>query len=125
MTGGDVDIGARIGAMCVRLDEATRRACLRIVAEAAANVATFAKEVAPVDTGRLRNAITPAQDQGADGMAWEVGDNVEYAIPVEYGTRRRAATPFIRPALENEREKIGEHARAVFAEEYAEERGRK
>lgn len=122
MTGDEIDIGARMAALSERMEQATRRACRRIVAEAAANVATFAKQSAPVDTGRLRNAITPAQDDGSDGMAWEVGDNVEYAIPVEYGTKRRAATPFMRPALENERAKIGEHAAEVFAEEFAKER---
>ena len=122
MTGGDIDIAMRMSALAERMEQATRRACRRIVAEAAANVATYAKKIAPVDTGVLRDGITPAQEDGSDGMTWEVGDNIEYAIPVEYGTKRRAATPFMRPALENERTKIGEHAAEVFAQEFAKER---
>ena len=122
MTGAELDVGARLAMIAERLDTATRRACRRIVAEAAANVTTVAKKTVPVYTGVLRDSITPTQDENADGMAWEVGTNIEYAVPVEYGTKRMAARPYIRPALENERAKIGDHAREVFAEEYAKER---
>jgi HK97 gp10 family phage protein len=42
-----------------------------------------AKENCPVDTTRLRESITT---QAIDNHTVSIGTNVEYAIPVEYGT---------------------------------------
>lgn len=55
---------------------------------------SYAKKLCPVDTGRLRNSITHtiAEDAAA------IGTNVEYAEYVEFGTHRRKAKPFLRPA---------------------------
>ena len=53
-----------------------------------------AKEICPVDTGRLRNSITHTQD----GDNAYIGTNVEYAPYVEFGTSRRKAKPYLRPA---------------------------
>jgi len=54
----------------------------------------YAKEITPVDTGRLRNSIT----HNVDGKEVYVGTNVEYAPHVEYGTIKQKAQPFLRPA---------------------------
>jgi HK97 gp10 family phage protein len=54
----------------------------------------YAKEITPVDTGRLRNSIT----HNVDGKEVYVGSNVEYAPHVEYGTIKQKAQPFLRPA---------------------------
>jgi len=51
----------------------------------------------PVDTGRLRQSI--GLQKVGDGH-YRVGTNVVYAPYVEFGTRRMAAQPFMRPALE-------------------------
>lgn len=53
-----------------------------------------AKEICPVDTGRLRNSISHARD---DTAAY-IGTNVEYAAAVELGTSRQKAQPYLRPA---------------------------
>ncbi len=53
-----------------------------------------------VDTGRLRQSI--AVVRVADGH-YKVGTNVQYAPFLEFGTRRMAPRPFMRPALEAER----------------------
>lgn len=55
----------------------------------------YAKEITPVDTGRLRNSIT----HEVDGKEVYIGTNVEYAPPVEYGTIKQKAQPFLRPAV--------------------------
>jgi len=55
----------------------------------------FAKRLAPVDTGRLRNSIA----HGADETSAQVGSNVEYAPYVELGTSRMKAQPFLKPAV--------------------------
>lgn len=55
----------------------------------------YAKEKAPVDTGRLRNSISHV----SDSEAAYVGTNVEYAPYVELGTVKMAARPFLKPAV--------------------------
>ena len=59
----------------------------------------YAKEYAPVDTGRLRNSITHATEP-EEGAVY-IGTNVEYGIYQEFGTVNQAGTPFLRPAVEN------------------------
>lgn len=56
----------------------------------------YAKQYCPVDTGRLRNSISHAVDEGED-MAI-IGTNVEYAAYVELGTSRMTAQPYLEPA---------------------------
>ena len=53
---------------------------------AALVVAGAAKELAPVDTGRLRASITPAVAREANEVIGVVGSNVEYAPYMEFGT---------------------------------------
>lgn len=55
----------------------------------------YAKRLCPVDTGRLRNSITHADD----GEAEYIGTNVEYAPYVELGTSRTRAQPYLKPAV--------------------------
>ena len=54
----------------------------------------YAKEIVPVDTGRLRNSIT----HEVDGKDVFVGSATEYAASVEYGTIKQKAQPYLRPA---------------------------
>ena len=56
----------------------------------------YAKKLAPVDTGRLRNSVTHAVVDGEQAVY--IGTNVEYARYVELGTSRHKEQPFLRPA---------------------------
>lgn len=76
------------------VQEATDRA-LEIIGGKAES---YAKALCPVDTGRLRNSITHAQE---DEDTEIIGTNVEYAPFVELGTVKMAARPYLRPAAEN------------------------
>ena len=60
----------------------------------------YAKELCPVDTGRLRNSITHVISN--DGKFVAIGTNVEYARAVEFGVKsqNRPAQPFLVPAAE-------------------------
>lgn len=58
---------------------------------------TYAKQLSPVDTGRLRNSLTYEVD--APDKSVTIGSAVEYAPFVENGTSRRIANPFLRPAI--------------------------
>ncbi len=55
-----------------------------------------AKELCPVDTGKLRASITPVIQSWAKAF---VGTNTHYAPYVEYGTKHAAAQPFLEPAF--------------------------
>lgn len=60
----------------------------------------------PVDTGALQASITMTvtpQGEKVIGKV-EAGHNVPYAIAVEYGTSKMKARPFMRPALNLNRE---------------------
>lgn len=56
----------------------------------------YAKKLAPVDTGNLRNSITHAVDE--DEPSAYIGTNVEYAPYQELGTINMEAHPFLKPA---------------------------
>lgn len=73
--------------------EKARDRALEICGEKAES---YAKELCPVDTGRLRNSISHMQ-YGEDEY---IGSNVEYAPYVELGTHKMKARPFLRPAAE-------------------------
>ena len=74
----------------------------------------YAKEICPVDTGRLRNSIAHAQ---VDARTEAVGTNVEYAPYVELGTRYQRAQPYLRPAVENHQDEYGTIIRSELAKE--------
>ena len=57
-----------------------------------------AKQMAPVDTGRLRNSIEH-HPEGTDTMVVET--NVEYATYQEMGTSKMKAQPYMKPSGEN------------------------
>lgn len=57
----------------------------------------YAKKLAPVDTGNLRNSITHDVDDGEP--AAYIGTNVEYAPYQELGTVHMVAHPFLKPAV--------------------------
>ncbi len=60
-------------------------------------------ETPAVDTSNLINSI---MTEDAGGNQVFVGTNAEYAEPLEFGTARMAARPFLRPGAEKNREAI-------------------
>lgn len=56
-----------------------------------------AKEICPVDTGRLRNSISHAVDE-KESVAI-IGTNVEYAPSIELGHSKQAPNGFLGPAV--------------------------
>ena len=68
----------------------------KAVVELVLIVEAKAKELCPVDTGKLRASITPVIQSWAKAF---VGTNTSYAPYVEYGTRKTVAQPFLEPAF--------------------------
>lgn len=62
-----------------------------------------AKELCPVDTGRLRNSITHAVDDGEKAAV--IGTNVEYALYVHERTSKRKGQPFLTDAVNQNADK--------------------
>ena len=62
----------------------------------------YAKKLAPVDTGNLRNSITHEVDDGEP--AAYIGTNVEYAPYQEFGTIHMKAQPFLKPAVNDHKD---------------------
>jgi HK97 gp10 family phage protein len=65
----------------------------------AIDVQNRARQLCPVDTGRLRASIQHRPGRDARGPFVDVGTNVNYAAYVEYGTRFHRPQPFLRPAV--------------------------
>lgn len=66
------------------VQEAFHTACLRALERCGMEAEGYAKDLVPVDTGRLRNGISHAVSE--DEMAAYVGSNTSYAPYVELGT---------------------------------------
>lgn len=88
--------------------EAKNEAVVRALETIGLVAERYAKEYAPVDTGRLRNSIS--HETNSDESAVYIGTNVEYAPYQEFGTYKMPGTPFLRPAIENH---LGEYKQIV------------
>lgn len=107
------------------LQAALRARAAELVAKAAFDIEAVAKQLAPVDTGALKNSISAVTAAGSDydanvgiaqglnpqaqiAAAPEPADELEafvvvpvhYAAYLEYGTVHMPAQPFLTPAVE-------------------------
>lgn len=74
-------------------DEVMQRALERIGMQGEG----YAKDLCPVDTGRLRNSIGYSVDIAEQTVY--IGANTEYAETVETGNSKQQAQPFIKPSV--------------------------
>jgi HK97 gp10 family phage protein len=70
------------------------------LARRAIRVEARAKQLCPVDTGRLRSSITHELATQGGQLSARIGTDVDYGKHVELGTARAAAQPFLRPGLD-------------------------
>jgi HK97 gp10 family phage protein len=99
----------------------------------------LAKNLSPVDTGRLRGSIMVASSDGRKTLPESVGSEaakqiaspdekgetfvgtaVEYGPYVEYGTRNSSAQPFLRPALDIAKGRVPEIVQRGAKQEFGE-----
>ena len=69
-----------------------------------------AKKKTPVDTGRLRNSITHAEDKDST----YIGTNVEYGPYVELGSRGRPGAHMLHQAASNHSDEYKKLAKQAF-----------
>ena len=77
--------------------EAMHQAAVRALEKCGLTAEGYAKKLAPVDTGNLRNSITHTVDE--EEPAAYIGTNVEYAPYQELGTINMTANPFLKPSV--------------------------
>jgi HK97 gp10 family phage protein len=82
-----------------RIESQIAKALSDLIRRTAFAIEARAKQLCPVDTGRLRNSITT--DITGPGSA-TVGTNVVYAPFQEFGTRFQKGKPFLTPAFDEE-----------------------
>lgn len=71
------------------------------VSEGAGVVENSAKSKVRVKTGNLKNSIEQKnKTQTSSKVSVDIGTDVDYAAPNEYGTSKMSAQPFLRPALD-------------------------
>lgn len=73
----------------------------------AVHVASAPGEPPAVDSGRLRSSYLYATGREGGFAMVAIGTAVQYAPHLEYGTRRMAARPHLRPAIDRLRLMIG------------------
>lgn len=83
-----------------RIDPLTKSGMRLGVGKATAKVSGDAKMIVAVDTGALRSSLHEEITEDANSVTGSVGTNLEYAPPVEFGTSKMAAQPFLQPALQ-------------------------
>jgi hypothetical protein len=81
-----------------QLPAALRARVVQQVAISTFDVEARAKQLCPVLTGTLRRSIHSVFENG--GLKGICGPSVAYGLPVEMGTRRMGARPYMRPAAE-------------------------
>jgi HK97 gp10 family phage protein len=90
--------GDQLARNLARLNGGERRQAQRDGLEAGARVVEIhSKRLCPVDTGFLRNSIQVDSVTPTEAI---IAPHTEYAEPVEFGTSRMAARPYMRPALD-------------------------
>lgn len=100
------DRNAKLMAQLKRIEKINRDPVRRFVARA---VVWHARKLAPVDTGWLKGSI-----EEKDG---NVVVSAPHAVYVEFGTEHMEAQPFLRPALDANKDAITKaHAAATIVE---------
>lgn len=85
----------------------------QIVKRNGAEMHEKAQRFAPVDTGTLKRSISlDIVDSGRTAIVR--GDNVDYGVYQEYGTRYQSGTPFVGPAFKAQVGKFKEDMRGIL-----------
>lgn len=92
------------------LHEVQRSVAEKVAAElnsAAQSMESLAKQLAPVDTGFMRDHVSQTKTADANDLSAVVESAADYSLYVEYGTVKMDAQPFFTPAFESARRQLG------------------
>ncbi len=92
-----------LNSLAVRLEGAGSRAVPRtniVVRKTAMDIEANAKQIAPVDTGNLKNSISHTIGGDSTGIEAVIGPTAAYGVHLEFGTSRIAPRAFMGPSLD-------------------------
>ena len=95
--------------------DAIREASLGLLARAAASHVSVSKQLAPVETGFLRDNI---HSNPPTPKSVEVVSDADYSAPVEFGTENTLPQPFFIPGYELAQRQLREEAAQVVAAQF-------
>lgn len=89
-------------------DEVQKTILKAAMDEAAKVMLDEAKRLAPYRTGKLRDSIEirEVKPRQNEAFRYAISPHVRYAAPVEYGTNRMAAKPFMRPTHDGKKDQV-------------------
>lgn len=106
--GGPTDINMRFDFRLREVMSHVRKNMGEMIANAGSDAAKIMRELAPVDTGNLRDNIFDVKT--SEGLRIEV--KAEYAAHQEFGTVKQPARPFVIPGIRFARSNVREATQA-------------
>jgi HK97 gp10 family phage protein len=89
-----------------KLSEKTRQNIAKELNSGAQSAVSLGQQLAPVDTGFMRDNITQIEEADAGSLKSVVESAADYSVFVEYGTVNMEAQPFFTPAFESARRQV-------------------
>jgi HK97 gp10 family phage protein len=96
------------------LSERMRRNIAEVLNEGAESQVSLAKQLAPVDTGYMRDHIAQIEQASSESLRAVMESEADYSAFVEYGTVNMDAQPFFTPAFESARRQVNNSLRRVL-----------
>lgn len=88
------------------LAQAAHDGALMGVREGSLLIENDAKTMSPVKTGNNRRSIHSDVVDSGNLIAAKIGPSTDYGVYLEFGTRRMAPRPYMRPAFEGNRDNV-------------------
>lgn len=92
-------MGARVRIFKAALDRVVDDGLDEVVNEAMEAGVSAAQRLVPIDTGELHDGIEIVEFASEGRGSYGVTD-VDHALPVEFGTDKMAAQPYLRPSID-------------------------
>jgi HK97 gp10 family phage protein len=85
-----------------------------VLNEGAQSQVSLAKQLAPVDTGYMRDHISQTEEASSESLRSVTESAADYSVFVEYGTINMEAQPFFTPAFESARRQVNNGLKRVL-----------
>lgn len=96
------------------LSERMRRNISEVLNEGAASAVSLGKQLAPVDTGFMRDNVTQTDEASSTSLRSAIESGADYSVFVEYGTVNQDAQPFFTPTFESARRQVNNNLKRVL-----------
>ena len=97
-----------------QLSERMRSNISDVLNEGADSAVSLGKQLAPVDTGFMRDNISQIEEATPNKLRSVIESAADYSVFVEYGTVNMEAQPFFTPAFESARRQVNNGLKRVL-----------